>query len=136
VPRFLSPEWVEAFNEAVATAEPPPPTESAPLAARDGTYRVCQIVRGGPEGEVATTLEVTPDGVRLRRGADETATVTVVVGWEDAVALASGNLSVSEALTAGRIRVRGDLGVLAAGQATLAGLQTRLVALSAATTFD
>jgi len=123
VPRFFSPEWVAAFNDAVAEVALPAPVDDATLAARDGSFTVAQVVRGGPAGDVATTLVVSPDRVELRSGADEDATVTVVIGWDDAVALSSsGRLSATAALAAGRIRVRGDLGVLVAGQAVLAAL--------------
>jgi hypothetical protein len=135
VPTFLSPEWVEAFNAAVAGAPVPPPADDAALAARDGRFTVSQVVRGGPHGDVATTLEVTPDGVHMRPGADDAASVTVAIDWDDAVALASGSLSASEALAAGRIRVRGDLGVLVAGQALLTALHPQLAELTAATTY-
>lgn len=135
MPTFLSAEWVEAFNAAVAGAPVPSPAADAALAARDRTYTVSQQVHGGPHGDVATTLEVSPDGVRMRPGADDTASVTVAIGWDDAVALASGTLSASEALGTGRIRVRGDLGVLVAGQAVLTELHPYLADLTAATTY-
>lgn len=135
MPTFLSPEWVEAFNAAVAGTPVPPPADDAALAARDGTFTVCQLVHGGPQGDVATTLEVSPEGVRMRPGADDAASVTVAIDWDDAVALASGALSASDALAAGRIRVRGDLGVLVAGQAVLAALHPHLAELTAATTY-
>lgn len=135
MPRFFSPEWVAAFNDAVAEVAVPAPVDGAALAARNGSFTVTQVVRGGPAGDVATTLVVSSDRVELRSGADEDATVTVVIGWDDAVALSSGRLSATAALAAGRIRVRGDLGVLVAGRAVLAALAPHLADLHASTTY-
>jgi hypothetical protein len=134
VPRFLSPDWVDAFNAAAATVTVPEPGADAPLAAADGTFAVCQVVRGGPDGDVAVTVHVADGRVWMTPGADDAAQVTVALQWDDAVAMAQGTLAVADALTAGRIRVRGDLGVLVAGQAALAAVQPALASLHAATT--
>lgn len=135
VPLFLSPEWVAAFNAAVAGAALPAPADDAPLATRDGLFSVTQVVTGGPAGDVATTLVVDGGAVSMRSGADEAAPVTVVLSWDDAVAMASGTLSATDALATGRIRVRGDLGVLVAGQAVLLALHPHLADLTASTTY-
>lgn len=135
MPTFLSPEWVDAFNEAVAGVAVPPPGDDAALAARDGSFTVSQVVRGGPQGEVGTTLVVEGGTVSMLAGASDDASVTMALAWDDAVAMASGSQSPAQALAAGRIHVRGDLGVLVAGQAVLAALHPHLQALNAATTY-
>ncbi len=137
MPRFLSPDWVAAFNDALADLELPPPGPADGLATQGGSFSMAQIVTGGPEGERTTVLRVTAGAVSMALAADWTepeADVTVRLAWEDAVALATGLLSPVEALTAGRIRVRGDLSVLAAGQAALAAAQPLLRGLQAETT--
>jgi hypothetical protein len=45
--------------------------------------------------------------------------VTVVLTYDDALAIALGSLHPADALAAGRVRVRGELSVLVAGQAVL-----------------
>jgi hypothetical protein len=135
VPAFLSPAWVDAFNEASAGAEPPRPGPDAALAAQSGRFSVCQTVTGGPTGDVSTTLVVDGPTVRMQLGPTDQADVSVRLGWDDAVAMATGTLSVVDALAGGRIRVRGDLGVLVAGQTVLAALQERLQPLHDATTY-
>jgi hypothetical protein len=124
---------VDAFNAAAATVTVPEPGADAPLAAADGTFAVCQVVRGGPDGDIAVTVHVAEGRVWMTPGADD-AQVTVALQWDDAVAMAQGTLAVADALTAGRIRVRGDLGVLVAGQAALAAVQPALASLHAVTT--
>jgi hypothetical protein len=137
VPRFLSPPWVEEFNRLVATVDVPEPDDDAVLAVRDGSFSLRQVVTGGPEGETVRTIRV--DGGRVRMETDVEATpepdVTVALTWEDAVALSLGTFSPADALATGRIRVRGDLGVLAAGQAVLAAAAASLEPLRADTTY-
>jgi putative sterol carrier protein len=59
--------------------------------------------------------------------------VTVSVQFDDALALARGELDPARLLAAGRVRVRGDLSALVRGQELLARATTRLGSLSAET---
>ena len=54
------------------------------------------------------------------------AAVTIRLTWADAVAMAAGELAPGEAIAAGRVRVRGDLSVLAEAQAVLVAVQPHL----------
>lgn len=135
MPRFLSPEWVDAFNTAVRQVEVPEPGPDAALATSDGTFSVCQIVTGGPAGDTATTLHVEGGRVTMTSGASSAAQVTVSMTWDDAVAMANGTLSAVDALSAGRIRVRGDFGVVMASQEILGALAPRIAELNQETTY-
>ncbi|MGH9079335.1 MAG: hypothetical protein ACRDYE_04505, partial [Acidimicrobiales bacterium] len=55
--RLYSPEWVAAFNEAVATAEGDP----------EVAFRMLQIVHGGPEGTFRVLLAAGARTVTLER---------------------------------------------------------------------
>ena len=93
-----------------------------------------QVVTGAPEdlvpagGDVHLVLTVAEGRARL--ALDPTGTVsgtaTIVLGYADALALARGALDPADALAAGRVRVRGDLAALVAGQDVLAEAATRL----------
>lgn len=135
MPQFLSSEWVDAFNQAISQVEVPAPGPEAALATSGGSFTVCQIVTGGPAGEVATTLHVEDGRITMTAGASSLADVTVSLAWEDAVAMAQGTLSAVDALTGGRIRVRGDFGVLMASQAMLAALAPQVADLNETTTY-
>ena len=52
--------------------------------------------------------------------------MTIRLTWADAVAMAAGELAPGEAIAAGRVRVRGDLSVLAEAQAVLGAVQPQL----------
>ena len=146
MPRFLTPEWVASFNAALDGVVLPGPGADAGLAAADGNFSVAQEVRGGPDGDVRLVLSVADGHLVLDLGplgdpdpVDEPvgppADVTIALGYDDAVALSTGVLSSAEALNAGRIRVRGDLSVLAAGQEQLRAARPHTAALEADTTY-
>jgi putative sterol carrier protein len=142
MPRFLTQDWVEAFNLALADVRLPDPGPDAGLAAVDGRFTVAEEIRGGPDGDVRLVLR-TGDGalalelLAIESGAGEAEhdDVTIALDYADAVSLAQGALSPAEALTAGRIRVRGDLSVLAAGQELLQAARSHTRDLDAATTY-
>jgi hypothetical protein len=140
VPRFLSPEWAAAFDAALDDVIVPGPGPDAGLAALSGTFTVSQEVRGGPDGDVTVVLQVDAGTLHLtvRPGLghdDPRGDVALSLAYEDAAALSRGELAAAEALTAGRIRVRGDLSVLVASQQMLAAAQPYVQALSAETTY-
>jgi alkyl sulfatase BDS1-like metallo-beta-lactamase superfamily hydrolase len=133
VARFLSSAWVDEFNRAVADVELAAPGSTSGLAVRDGRFSMCQIVTDGPEGEVRTTLRVHDGRLTMALGDADGADVTIRLTWADALAMAAGELASTDAIAAGRIRVRGDLSVLAEAQATLEAVSPQLVAVRAAT---
>ncbi len=139
MPRFLTPEWVAAVNAALDGVTLPEPGPEAGLAAADGRFTVAQEVRGTPDGDVRLVLRAAEGTIALELrpldASEVPAEVTIALGYEDAAALSAGRLSPAEALTAGRIRVRGDLSVLAAGQDLLAAAREHTRALDAATTY-
>ena len=129
--RYLSPEWVQNFDaalgaldlsEAIAAAAP------GSLAAADGAFSVAQVVSGVPSDisagqEVRVVLTVAEGRAHLAfdpDGVSGTTTATIALGYADALALALGHLDPADALAAGRVRVRGDLAALVAGQEILA----------------
>jgi len=124
MPRYLSPEWVHQFDAALraldlsdALAE----AAAVSLTAADGAFAVAQVVTDAPEGEIRTVLRVNDRSATLDldpEGALAT-NVTVVLGYDDALAIARGALDPADALSAGRVRVKGELAVLVAGQRVL-----------------
>jgi hypothetical protein len=144
VPRFYSPEWVAAFNEAVADLDPAGVDLGGSLAAGGERWQVAQVVQGAPGGDLRVTLAVaggrlrlavTPADAAADDPGDESPDVTVSLSYDDARAMSRGELDPAEAIGQGRVRVRGDLAVLVAGQALLAAAAGRLAPLQAATTY-
>jgi hypothetical protein len=133
VARYLSPEWVQGFDAALGAldlSEAIAAAASGSLAAADGAFSVAQLVNGVPAdvasgSEVRVVLSVADGHAHLTldaegAGSEEPATATIALHYADALALALGRLDPADALAAGRVRVRGDLAALVAGQEVLA----------------
>jgi hypothetical protein len=134
MPPYLSPAWVQAFNDALAGLDLRDAIAAAgagSLTASSGSFRVAQVVRDAPApggaagvgsvGEVRTVLTVDDGRISLTADPDGTlpANVTIVVTYADAMAIARGEIDPADALAAGSVRVRGELAVLVAGQTVL-----------------
>jgi len=137
MPRYLSPEWVASFDAALSALDLTEAVAAAgagSLAAADGRFSVVQVVTGVPDdvqaggGDVHLVLTVADGRARLGLDPDGTVggTATMVLGYAEALAMARGELDPADALAAGRVRVRGDLAALVAGQEVLAEAATRL----------
>jgi hypothetical protein len=155
VARFLSQEWIDEFNAALDGVVLPLPGPDGGLAAADGNFVVVEEIRDAPDGDLSVTMAVDGGRMHLSRhagpdrdtsgstgsggGTDadrgEEADVTIVLSYRDAVALSAGELTPAEAVGAGRIRVRGDLSVLASAHQMLDAARERASDLSATTTY-
>ena len=137
MPPYLSPAWVQAFNTALAGLDLTDAIAEAgagSLTAAQGTFSVAQVVTDAPAmpgasgGIVRTVLTVDDGRIMLTADPGEalSTNVTIVVAYVDALAIARGELDPADALAAGRVRVRGELAVLVAGQSVLNAASTAL----------
>jgi hypothetical protein len=139
--RYLSPEWVASFDAALGALDLSDAIASAgagSLAAADGAFSVAQVVTGVPgaggvdgtdSGEEVRVVLTVADGrahLELDPEGRVGGTATIVLGYSDALSMARGELDPADALAAGRVRVRGDLAALVAGQDVLAAAAARL----------
>jgi len=135
--RYLSPEWVQSFDAALSTLDLSDAVARAgatSLAAADGAFSVVQVVTGVPGGaggdSETVTVVLTVAGGRAHLAVDPTGeavgTATIVLAYPEALAMARGELDPADALAEGRVRVRGDLAALVAGQDVLAAAAARL----------
>jgi hypothetical protein len=135
--RFLSPEWFAAVRDACPQKEEPD-SSSAP------TIVMGQVVRNTPFGEVSYKVEVRdgsatligPDDGGYSRGSEQSVAVTITSDWTTACALASGSITAERALIDAKLRVRGDLDVLASFAAGLRGLDPVPTEVRAQTSFE
>jgi hypothetical protein len=133
--RFLSPEWIVAFDEAVAPVDLAPPAEDSALAVREGMFATCLIAHDDAGLTVSVTLEVRQGRMTMTSGATSEAAATLRVGWDDAVSFMAGAWAPTTALAAGRAQVRGDLSVLRATGIALQVVQPHLDGLRADTEY-
>lgn len=118
--QYLSQGWLDEVNEAARNSD----------ALKAATAGVCltlqQVVTGLPEGEVRYWLRIDDGTVQTGLGtaadAEASPDATVTQSYQTAVAVLRGELSTEEAFLNGRIRLRGDIGVLVRHQNVLNNL--------------
>jgi SCP-2 sterol transfer family len=110
MPRYLSPEWLDAAQRAIDASTA---TRKAAAGSADcADFVVQHVVTGGSDGDLTYHVLAGADGVRICRGDAPDPTVVFTEDYGTAAAIGRGELSAQAAFMAGRIRVHGDLGRL------------------------
>ncbi|HEV8623796.1 MAG TPA: SCP2 sterol-binding domain-containing protein [Acidimicrobiia bacterium] len=125
--RFLSPEWIAALDAAAREA-------TVPAGVR---LTIQQVVTddGGGDGDVCYHLVLNEGRLQVHPGEAEAADVTLVQTREVAAALSRGELNAQQALEAGRLKLRGDIGHLAREGRALSAMEDVFAAVRAVTVY-
>ena len=123
--RFLSPEWLAALDAAAREA-------TVPAGVR---LTVQQIVTGGGGDDVRYHLVLDHGRLRVHAGEAAAADVTLVQTREVAAALSRGEINAQQALEAGRLKLRGDIGRLAREGKALTAVEDVFAAVRATTSY-
>lgn len=81
-----------------------------------------QVVTGGPDGDVRWSVRLAAGRAQVVPGPAPDADVSLSADWGTALALSNGELAVTDAFLAGRLRLKGDVGVLLRAASALEGL--------------
>ena len=113
--RFLSGEWIAALDAAAEEASAPPEVR----------LTIQQIVadEGEGSGDVRYHLVVADGRLRVHPGEAANPDITLVQTRAVAAALSRGELNAQQALEAGRLKLRGDLGHLGRQGKALTAMQ-------------
>lgn len=130
MPRYLSREWIDAADRALASD----PTLAE--VAAGVRLVVHQVVTDAPGGEIAYDVEIDDGSIRMTTGAARDADVSFTQTWTTACAVARGELSAQGAFMSGRIQISGDLAALVEHGPALAGVSDVLAALRAQTDYE
>jgi putative sterol carrier protein len=122
--RFLSPEWIEALDAAARDAVVP----------AEVRLTIQQVVTGDG-GEVSYHLVLEEGRLRVHPGHAERADVTLVQSRDVAAALSRGQLNAQQALEAGRLKLRGNIGHLARQGKALTAMDDAFASVRAETTY-
>ena len=123
--QFLSAEWIAALDTAAREA-------TVPAGVR---LTIQQVVTGGGNGDVRYHLVLDDGRLQIRPGEAEGADVTLVQSREVAAALSRGELNAQQALEAGRLKLRGDIGHLAREGRALSAMEDVFAAVRAVTSY-
>ncbi len=128
VVRYLTDEWLTAAATAYEAAGSPLP--------RATEIVVQQIVTDTPDGEVAYTIELSGQSVRLHTGRVDNPTVSFTQSWHTACAIARGEQSAQAAFMDGLVRIGGATQVLVDNHDLLADVDDLLGELRQETSFE
>jgi putative sterol carrier protein len=124
--RFLSADWVTDLTTAAGNVR----------LEGDLDVTVQQVVVDGAGDPVRWAVRVTGDRVLVVAGGVADPDVTVTTDRATAAALARGEVAVTDAFMAGRIRIAGDLRALLQAGGVLGALDTAFAAVRERTTWD
>jgi putative sterol carrier protein len=126
VARFLSSEWLADLAAAAGDVE----------VAGGEPFTVQQVVVGDDEEPVQWALRVSAGRVVVEAEGVPDADVTLTTDRATATALARGQLAVTDAFMAGRLRVAGDLRALLRAGGVLGALDAVFASVRERTTWD
>jgi putative sterol carrier protein len=129
MPRYLSPEWLDAAQRAIDAST------SVREAVNGADFVVQHVVTGGSTGNVTYHVRVGDDGVRICKGEAADPTVVFTEDYGTAAAIGRGEVSAQAAFMAGRIRVRGDLPRLVEQSGAFSEIEDALAGLRSDTSY-
>jgi putative sterol carrier protein len=123
--RFLSSEWITALDAAAREATVPPGVR----------LTIQQVVTDDGEGDVRYHLVLDGGRLQVHPGEAAAADVTLVQTRGVAAALSRGELNAQQALEAGQLKLRGDIGHLAREGRALGAMEDVFAAVRAVTDY-
>ena len=124
--RFLSADWLGDLAAAAGGVEVPP----------EGTVTVQQVVTDDDGEAVRWALRVADGRVAVEAGGVRDPDVTLTADKATATALARGDLAVTDAFMAGRLRIAGDLRALLRAGGVLGTVDAAFASVRERTTWD
>jgi putative sterol carrier protein len=118
--KYLSPEWIDAYNATVAADE-------SVRAAMKGRNAVIQmLIAEGPDGEIHYWLRIGDGSVSAALGDADNAEVTISQSYDTAAKVNSGELDGQKAFTQGKVKIKGKMMKMMQLRGPLAELQKAL----------
>ena len=118
--KYLSPEWIDAYNATVAADE-------SVRAAMKGKNAILQMLIGeAPDGEIHYWLRIGDGTVAATLGDADSPEVTISQSYDTAAKVNSGELDGQKAFTQGKVKIKGKMMKMMQLRGPLAELQRAL----------
>ena len=115
--KYLSPEWIDAYNATVAA-------DDSVRAAMKGKNAVIQmLIAEAPDGEIHYWLRIGDGSVSAALGDADNAEVTISQSYDTAAKVNSGELDGQKAFTQGKVKIKGKMMKMMQLRGPLAELQ-------------
>ncbi|HEY5394156.1 MAG TPA: SCP2 sterol-binding domain-containing protein [Trebonia sp.] len=118
--KYLSPEWIDAYNATVAA-------DDSVRAAMKGKNAVIQmLIAEAPDGDIHYWLRIGDGSVSAALGDADNAEVTISQSYDTAAKVNSGELDGQKAFTQGKVKIKGKMMKMMQLRGPLAELQKAL----------
>jgi putative sterol carrier protein len=101
--KYLSPEWIDAYNAAVAS------DDSVRKALKGKSAVLQMVIAGAPAGEVRYWLRIGDGTASVGLGDAENAEVTIHQSYETSAQVNRGELDGAKAFTQGKVKITGKM---------------------------
>jgi putative sterol carrier protein len=118
--KYLSPEWIDAYNATVAA------DESVRTAMKGRNAVIQMLIAEGPDGEIHYWLRIGDGSVSAALGDADNAEVTISQSYDTAAKVNSGELDGQKAFTQGKVKIKGKMMKMMQLRGPLAELQKAL----------
>ena len=118
--KYLSPEWIDAYNAAVAS------DDSVRKALKGKSAVIQMLVSDAPDGEVHYWLRIGDGTASVGLGDAEGADVTIRQSYETSAQVNRGELDGAKAFTQGKVKITGKMMKMMQLRAPLAEVQKAL----------
>ena len=118
--KYLSQEWVDAYNAALAGDD----AVRAALAGKSATLQM--VISGAPQGEVRYWLRLADGDASAGLGDADGADVTISQSYETSAQVNKGELDGAKAFTQGKVKISGKMIKMMQLQRPLAEVQKAL----------
>jgi putative sterol carrier protein len=118
--KFLSPEWIDAYNATVAA------DESVREAMKGRNAVIQMLIAEAPDGEIHYWLRIGGGSVSAALGDADDAEVTISQSYDTAAKVNSGELDGQKAFTQGKVKIKGKMMKMMQLRGPLAELQKAL----------
>jgi len=121
--KYLSPEWIDAYNAAVAA------DDSVRKALKGKSAVIQMVVADAPAGEVRYWLRIGDGTASVSLGDAENAEVTIRQSYETSAQVNRGELDGAKAFTQGKVKISGKMMKMMQLRGPLAEVQKALNAI-------
>lgn len=118
--KYLSPEWIDAYNATVAA------DESVRTAMKGRNAVIQMLIAEAPDGEIHYWLRIGDGSVSAALGDADNAEVTISQSYDTAAKVNSGELDGQKAFTQGKVKIKGKMMKMMQLRGPLAELQKAL----------
>jgi putative sterol carrier protein len=101
--KYLSPEWIDAYNTAMAAGD------SVATAMKGKNAVIQMVISEAPEGEVRYWMRIGDGTVSAGLGDADNADVTIRQSYDTAAKVNSGELDGQKAFTQGKVKISGKM---------------------------